>query len=132
MMTTPQVDEADRAERLPRHVDHQLGAGLIALGAGLAVNSLHGPFVFGIVDYPLSETLRNQTIGLDAVSCSSSLRSVSSRDCRRDVGIVPRPMLALRLVRTPRTCWCSTSSVRHTSTIRGCSHSSWACSFWVG
>ena len=45
-----------------------LGIGLISLGAGLVANSVLGPLVFGIIDYPLSETLLNQTIGLDAVS----------------------------------------------------------------
>jgi hypothetical protein len=67
-MTTPHIAEADRAERVPGRVDHWLGAGLIALGAGLAVNSVLGPLAFGIVDYPLSETLRNQTLGVEAVS----------------------------------------------------------------
>ena len=45
-----------------------LGIGLIALGAGLVVSSILGPLVFGVIDYPLSETLLNQAIGLDAVS----------------------------------------------------------------
>lgn len=45
-----------------------LGVGLIALGTGLVVNSILGPMVFGLIDYPLSQTLMNQTIGLDAVS----------------------------------------------------------------
>lgn len=45
-----------------------LGIGLITLGLGLVVNSILGPLVFGIIEYPLSETLLNQTIGLDAVS----------------------------------------------------------------
>lgn len=40
--------------------------GLGALGIGLAINSLLGPFVADVIDYPLSETLINQTIGLDA------------------------------------------------------------------
>lgn len=45
-----------------------LGYGLIALGAGLAVLSLLGPVGFEVIQYRVSETLRNQTIGLDAVS----------------------------------------------------------------
>lgn len=45
-----------------------LGAGLIALGGGLAVNSLLGPFATEVIEYHFSETLINQTIGLDAVS----------------------------------------------------------------
>ena len=67
-MTTPYVDEQVRPARTENHADKLLGAGLIALGVGLAVNSLLGPFALGIVDYPLSETLHNQLIGLDAVS----------------------------------------------------------------
>jgi hypothetical protein len=64
-MTPLQLKES--AHALDR-ADQRFGAALIALGIGLAINSLLGPLVFGIVDYPLSETLHNQTIGLDAVS----------------------------------------------------------------
>ena len=45
-----------------------LGWGLLALAAALAVNSILGPFAAGVVEYPVSETLGNQTIGLDAAS----------------------------------------------------------------
>jgi len=45
-----------------------LGLGLIALGIGLAVVALLGPLVTGVIEYHVTETLRNQTIGLDAVS----------------------------------------------------------------
>jgi hypothetical protein len=45
-----------------------LGFGLIALGIGLAANSLLGPLVGEAVDFHVTETLRNQMIGLDAVS----------------------------------------------------------------
>jgi hypothetical protein len=45
-----------------------LAAGLFAVAAGLAVVSLLGPLVTGVIDYHVGETLRNQTIGLDAVS----------------------------------------------------------------
>lgn len=45
-----------------------VAVGALALGVGLAVNSLLGPFVADVIDYPLSETLINQTIGLDAYS----------------------------------------------------------------
>lgn len=51
-----------------RRTDRRLAAGLSALALGLAVNSLLGPFGVGVVSYPLSETLVNQTIGLEAVS----------------------------------------------------------------
>jgi hypothetical protein len=46
----------------------RLAAGLIALGLGLAVNSLIGPLVVDAFEFHVTETLRNQMIGLDAVS----------------------------------------------------------------
>ena len=67
-MTTPRLGELARPTLTSSGVDRRFGAALIALGVGLAVNSVLGPFGLGIVDYPLSETLYNQTIGLDAVS----------------------------------------------------------------
>lgn len=45
-----------------------LGWGLVVLGAGFALNSLLGPFLTDQIDYPVSETMRNQTIGLDAAT----------------------------------------------------------------
>ena len=45
-----------------------LAAGLAAIGAGLATVALLGPLATGLIDYRVTETLRNQTIGLDAVS----------------------------------------------------------------
>jgi hypothetical protein len=45
-----------------------LASGLVATAVGLTLVSLLGPFVFGAVEYHVTETLRNQTIGLDAVS----------------------------------------------------------------
>ena len=45
-----------------------LGWGLLALAAALAANSIVGPFVADMVDYPVSDTMLNQTIGLDAAS----------------------------------------------------------------
>jgi hypothetical protein len=45
-----------------------LGYGLIAMGAGLAANSLLGPLLADVIEYPLSETLLHQTMGLEAVS----------------------------------------------------------------
>jgi hypothetical protein len=50
-----------------RSVD-PLGLGLAAIGVGLAVVALLGPFAAGVIDYHVTETVRNQTIGLDAVS----------------------------------------------------------------
>jgi len=45
-----------------------LALGLVAVAAGLATVALLGPLVSGVIDYHVSETLRNQTIGLDLVS----------------------------------------------------------------
>lgn len=45
-----------------------LAGGLAALAAGLAANSLLGPLVAGVITYPLSETVMNMTLGLEAVS----------------------------------------------------------------
>jgi hypothetical protein len=52
----------------PTGTQRWIGGGLTALGVGLATNSLLGPFILDAVEYPLSETLINQTIGLDAFS----------------------------------------------------------------
>jgi len=45
-----------------------LAGSLAALAAGLAANSLLGPLVAGVITYPLSETVLNMTLGLEAVS----------------------------------------------------------------
>jgi hypothetical protein len=45
-----------------------LALGLAAIGIGLAAVGLLGPFAAGVIDYHVTDTLRNQTIGLDAVS----------------------------------------------------------------
>ena len=42
--------------------------GAMTLGAALATNSLLGPLATDVIQYPLSLTLLNQTIGLEAVS----------------------------------------------------------------
>ncbi|MEA2026674.1 MAG: hypothetical protein U9O18_08275 [Chloroflexota bacterium] len=44
------------------------GLGMLLLGAGLALNTLLGPLVADIIDYPFTETVRNETLGLEAVS----------------------------------------------------------------
>ena len=70
----PTDERRDRHERpLPnarqRTGSHRgLAVGLVAIAAGLAAVALLGPLAFGVVDYRVTETLRNQTIGLDAVS----------------------------------------------------------------
>ena len=52
------------------HVGSQrwLAAGLLVIAAGLLGVALVGPLASDVVDYRVTETLRNQTIGLDAVS----------------------------------------------------------------
>lgn len=45
-----------------------LGAALFALGAGLIANSAAGPLLADVIGYPFSESMRNQAIGLEAVS----------------------------------------------------------------
>jgi hypothetical protein len=48
--------------------DLLLGGSLVVLAAGLAVVAALGPLTGGPVEYHVGETLRNQTIGLDAAS----------------------------------------------------------------
>jgi hypothetical protein len=45
-----------------------LALAALALGAGLALNTVLGPLLTDTIRYPFSETLRNQTIGLEAVT----------------------------------------------------------------
>ncbi|MDH3299432.1 MAG: hypothetical protein OES24_02890 [Acidimicrobiia bacterium] len=57
--------------RHPLAVDRShktLGVGLLVLAGALAVNSALGPLLLDVIDYPVSETMRNQTIGLDAAN----------------------------------------------------------------
>ena len=57
------------AQRIAPASKHRwLGIALIALGLGLIANSLLGPFVADAIRYPLSESVLNQTTGLEAVS----------------------------------------------------------------
>jgi hypothetical protein len=57
-----QVRTGGRLER------RALALALGALGFGLAVVAVLGPLMTGEIEYHVTETLRNQTIGLDAVS----------------------------------------------------------------
>jgi hypothetical protein len=70
--TTPRANPRRLASRVDpatdRRTNRRLATGLVALGLALAANSLLGPLVAGLVEYPFSETLVNQTIGLEAVS----------------------------------------------------------------
>lgn len=59
-----QIEASDRR----RAEDAGLGLGLVLLGCALATNSLLGPLAAGVIEYPLSRTLLNQTLGLEAVS----------------------------------------------------------------
>ena len=45
-----------------------LAAGLLVIASGLVGVALLGPLASDVIDYRVTETLRNQTIGLDAVS----------------------------------------------------------------
>jgi len=45
-----------------------IAGGLVAIAAGLTAVALLGPLASGVIDYRVTETLRNQTIGLDLVS----------------------------------------------------------------
>jgi hypothetical protein len=57
------------AQRIAPAGKHRwLGIALIALGLGLIANSLLGPFVVDAIRYPLSESVLNQTTGLETVS----------------------------------------------------------------
>ena len=55
-----------RAINRRRH--EALGFGLLALAVALVANSVFGPLLLDVIDYPVSATMRNQTIGLDAAN----------------------------------------------------------------
>ena len=57
-----------RGTSAPSAAGRWFGVALAALGLGLAVNSLLGPLVLDAIRYPFSGSLRNQLLGLDAVS----------------------------------------------------------------
>src|SRR5687768_10302153 len=52
----------------PRRRARSFAWALFVLGAGLALNTILGPLMLDAIDYPFSESLRNQTIGLEVVS----------------------------------------------------------------
>ncbi len=41
---------------------------MLVLGVGLAVNTVLGPLVADGIDHPVSQTVRNETLGLEAVT----------------------------------------------------------------
>ncbi len=45
-----------------------LALGLVLLAGGLGANAIVGPLMLDVVDYPFSESIRNQAIGLEAVT----------------------------------------------------------------
>lgn len=46
----------------------RLGFGLIALSLAMAVNSVLGPLLLDLIEYPVSELMLSQTVGLDAAT----------------------------------------------------------------
>lgn len=65
----PQTDgstDASNAEVSTRQLVQSVG--LIALAVGLITNSVAGPLIADTIDYPVSDSMRNQTIGLDAAA----------------------------------------------------------------
>ncbi len=73
--STPMAIATDRSlaqlnvpQSRPQQIDAWFGWALLALGTGLAANTVLGPWITDAIHYPFSETLRNQTIGLEAVS----------------------------------------------------------------
>ena len=48
--------------------DRWLVGGLVVLAAGLAFNAVIGPLVADLIDYPFSESIGYQTLGLEAVT----------------------------------------------------------------
>ncbi len=65
----PGVRAARTAASTPeRRAARWLAAGLAAIAFGMIAVAVLGPLVTGVIEYRVTETLRNQTIGLDAVS----------------------------------------------------------------
>ena len=62
---------ADPAGYIPRvslTAQRWLAVALVIMACGLVANALIGPLAFDLVAYPFSETVRNQGIGLEAVT----------------------------------------------------------------
>jgi hypothetical protein len=74
MTTLVEGGARTRSPRTERATETSTGArlglaiSLAAIGIGLAAVALLGPFATGLIDYHVTESLRNQTVGLDAVS----------------------------------------------------------------
>jgi hypothetical protein len=69
-VTQPRSQITDGAPQVTANasVRRWLTAGLLTIAAGLVAVALLGPLAFEVVDYRITETLRTQMIGLDAVS----------------------------------------------------------------
>jgi hypothetical protein len=52
----------------PRLTNLWFALGMVLLGTGLALNTLLGPLMFRVITYPFTETVRNETLGLEAVT----------------------------------------------------------------
>lgn len=72
MTTTRELGRSARdaggPPRIPVARELVVTIGLVSLGLGLLVNSVAGPLLADRIDYPFSESMRNQTIGLDATA----------------------------------------------------------------
>lgn len=68
--TSPRQRRGERSELAPaRTTNHPvLAGGLMALALMVAVNSLLGPHLLDVIDYPFSATMRNQTVALEIFS----------------------------------------------------------------
>lgn len=77
-LNAPDRVGADRtADRMASRPNRRLGFALVALGAGVALNTVLGPLMTDSIHYPFSETLRNQPSGWRLYRWSWSPRSAS-------------------------------------------------------
>lgn len=72
-MTTTERPTGSRPSAPPRLAhpsrrEEGLAIALVALAAGLLLNTLLGPLVLDVLDYPVSATIENQLIGLELVT----------------------------------------------------------------
>jgi hypothetical protein len=96
-----------------------LGCALAGLAAGLAAVALLGPLTGGPIEYHVSETLRNQTIGLHAVLLFVVAPLALAAALLAFRGHIAGPQSRSGSAPTRRTCSCSTSSGRSTSPVPG-------------
>lgn len=73
MTTTLRSDEVEEQSSAygtaePAQIDRWLATGLAVLAGALALNTLLGPLFADVIVYPFSETMRNQTMGLELVT----------------------------------------------------------------